>query len=420
MTAGRRAGDRRVVVTGMGVVSGLGTGTAEFARSLRAGRSGIGPLEEFGRAGFAHWNVGEVGRFEAADWFRAEDPREYGRAAQFAVAATRLAVQEAGLDEEELRHRRVLVSVGTTDGGTKEVDQLAERRHRGGEVRPDPDIARRTPAERLSDAVVNELRLEDVESVTVPTACAAGNYAVGQGLDALRDGEADVALCGGTDALSRKTFAGFYRLGAMSPDLCRPFDADRKGMIVAEGAGMLVLEPLGAALARGARILAEVLGYGLSCDAHHPTAPDRDGVVRAVRAAHRDAGVSGADVDYVSAHGTGTKANDIVETAALREVFGADLPPVSALKSMLGHTLGAASALGTIACVLAMTEGFLPPTINHRTQDPECDVDCVPNVAVAARPRVTQNNGMAFGGNNAVVVLGRYDGPGAAGAGEAS
>jgi len=293
-------------------------------------------------------------------------------------------------------------------------------------LHPDPDdmdwLVPTSPQEvmtRLLRGVYDEVS-ESQRRVGSAVAAAKWYAGLGQGLDALRDGEADVALCGGTDALSRKTFAGFYRLGAMSPDVCRPFDADRKGMIVAEGAGMLVLEPLGAALVRGARILAEVLGYGLSCDAHHPTAPDRDGVVRAVRAAHRDAGVSGADVDYVSAHGTGTKANDIVETAALREVFGADLPPVSALKSMLGHTLGAASALGTIACVLAMTEGFLPPTINHRTTDPECDVDCVPNVAVAARPRVTQNNGMAFGGNNAVVVLGRYDGPGAAGAGAGS
>jgi 3-oxoacyl-[acyl-carrier-protein] synthase II len=404
----------------MGMVTGLGTGIADFAGSLRAGRSGIGPLEEFDRAGFAHCNVGEVGPFETGDWFRREDPRKYGRAAQFAVAATRLAVQEACLDEDGLRRRRVLVSVGTTDGGTREIDQLAETRFRTGEVRPDQDVARRTPAERLSDAVVDELALEDVESVTVPTACAAGNYAVGQGLDALRAGEADVALCGGADALSRKTFAGFYRLGAMAPDVCRPFDAERQGMIVAEGAGMLVLEPLEAALARGARIHAEVLGYGLSCDAHHPAAPDRDGVVRAVRAAPPDAGITGAHVGYISAHGTGTKANDVVETAALREVFGQELPPTSAVKSMLGHTLGAASALGAIACVLAMTEGFLPPTIHHRRTDPECAVDCVPNVAVAARPDVTQNNGMGFGGNNAVLILGRYHGPEEMRAGEIS
>ncbi len=420
MTADRGAGDRRVVVTGMGMVTGLGTGTADFAGSLRAGRSGIGPSDAFDRAGFAHFNVGEVGRFEATEWFRREDPQRYGRAARFAVAATRLAVGDAGLGEEELRRHRVLVSVGTTDGGTHEIDQLAEARFRTGEVRPATEIARRTPSERLSDAVVNELALEDVESVTVPTACAAGNYAVGQGLDALRAGEADVALCGGSDSLSRKTFAGFYRLGAMAPDVCRPFDTGRQGMIVAEGSGMLVLEPLDAALARGARIHAEVLGYGLSCDASHPTAPDRDGVARAVRAAHRDAGISSAQVDYISAHGTGTKANDLVETAALREVFGQELPPTSAIKSMLGHTLGAASALGAIACVLAITEGFLPPTIHHEQTDPQCGVDCVPNVAVPAEPDVVQNNGMAFGGNNAVLVLGRYRDPGSTHAGEGS
>lgn len=321
MTAGQRADGRRVVVTGMGAVTSLGTGILDFADSLRAGRSGIGPLTAFDAAGFAHANVGEVGGFEAADWFRRADPQEYGRAAQFTVAATRQAVQDAGLEEDVLRERRVLVSIGTTDGGTRELDRLAELRFTGGQIRPDPKIARLTRAERISDAVVDELALEDVESVTVPVACAAGNYAVGQGLDALRTGEAELALCGGADALTRKTFAGFYRLGAMAPDVCRPFDTDRAGMLVGEGAGMLVLETLDSALARGARIHAEILGYGLSCDASHPVAPDRDGVARAVSAAHRDAGVTGAQIDYICAHGTGTKANDKVEAAALRDVF---------------------------------------------------------------------------------------------------
>lgn len=412
MTAGQRADGRRVVVTGMGAVTSLGTGILDFADSLRAGRSGIGPLTAFDAAGFAHANVGEVGGFEAADWFRRADPQEYGRAAQFTVAATRQAVQDAGLEEDVLRERRVLVSIGTTDGGTRELDRLAELRFTGGQIRPDPKIARLTRAERISDAVVDELALEDVESVTVPVACAAGNYAVGQGLDALRTGEAELALCGGADALTRKTFAGFYRLGAMAPDVCRPFDTDRAGMLVGEGAGMLVLETLDSALARGARIHAEILGYGLSCDASHPVAPDRDGVARAVSAAHRDAGVTGAQIDYICAHGTGTKANDKVEAAALRDVFGPDLPPTAAIKSMLGHSMGAASALGAIACVLAMNHRFLPPTVNHRETDPECAVDCVPNTSVAAEPLITQNNGMAFGGNNAVLVLARYDGPG--------
>ncbi|MCX5375332.1 beta-ketoacyl synthase [Streptomyces sp. NBC_00091] len=396
----------------MGAVTSLGTGVPDFADSLRAGRSGIGPLKAFDPTGFAHGNAGEVGDFEAADWFRRADPQEYGRAAQFTVAATRQATQDAGLGDEELRARRVLVSIGTTDGGTRDLDRLAELRFNTGEITHDPHIARKTGAERLSDAVVDELALEDVESVTVPVACAAGNYAVGQGVDALRSGECEVALCGGADALTRKTFAGFYRLGAMAPDLCRPFDTGRSGMLVGEGAGMFVLETLESALARGARIHAEVLGYGLSCDASHPVAPDRDGVARAVAAAHRDARVTGGQIDYICAHGTGTKANDKVETAALRDVFGPELPPTAGIKSMLGHSMGAASALGAIACVLAMNERFLPPTVNHRETDPECAVDCVPNVSVAAEPRITQNNGMAFGGNNAVLVLGRYDGPG--------
>ncbi|WP_203935344.1 beta-ketoacyl-[acyl-carrier-protein] synthase family protein, partial [Virgisporangium ochraceum] len=251
-----------------------------------------------------------------------------------------------------------------------------------------------------------ELGLSDVEAVTIPTACAAGNYAIGYGFDAVRSGEVDFALCGGADAMCRKTFAGFYRLGTIAPDLVRPFDADRKGILTGEGAGVLVLESLGSALARGARIYAEVLGYGLNCDAYHQVAPNQTSVARCMELALDNAGVKPQEVDLISAHGTGTRANDVTESRAIREVFGDDAPRTVSLKSMLGHTMGAASALAAIGCALAIGQGFIPPTINHRDTDPECDIDCVPNHAVDADLRVVQNNGLAFGGNNAVVILG--------------
>jgi 3-oxoacyl-[acyl-carrier-protein] synthase II len=270
-------------------------------------------------------------------------------------------------------------------------------------------VARRIPAGRLSTAIVRELGLEDVEAVTIPTACAAGNYAVGYGFDALRSGDVDIALCGGADALCRKTFTGFYRLGTIAPEVCQPFDRDRKGILTGEGAGILLMESLDSALARGARIYAEVLGYGLACDALHPVAPDRDSIARTIRIAHRNAGVTPDRIDFVSAHGTGTKANDITEAGAIRQVFGADaMPRTVSIKSMIGHSMGAASAVAAAACAIALTEGFIPPTINHESTDPECGVDCVPNQAVEADLDIVQNNALAFGGNNAVLILGKY------------
>jgi 3-oxoacyl-[acyl-carrier-protein] synthase II len=254
---------------------------------------------------------------------------------------------------------------------------------------------------------VRELALSNVEAVTIPTACAAGNYAIGHGFDAIRTGDVDVALCGGADAVCRKTFTGFYRFGTIAPQVCQPFDRDRKGILTGEGAGVLQLESLRSARQRGARIYAEVLGYGLNCDAHHPVAPDKDNLARCIRLAHRNAGIKPADVDLISAHGTGTPANDVTETGAIRQVFD-EPPPTISIKGMIGHSMGAASALSAAACALAIREGFIPPTINHHTTDPECGLDCVPNKARPAMLNVVQNNALAFGGNNAVLIFGRY------------
>jgi 3-oxoacyl-[acyl-carrier-protein] synthase II len=276
--------------------------------------------------------------------------------------------------------------------------------------RLDPASARRIPAPLLSAAAARELGLTNVEAVTIGTACSAGNYSIGNGLDAIRVGDADIALCGGADAICRKTFTTFYRLGTIAPDRCRPFDSQRRGILTGEGAGVLLLESLDSALDRDARVYAEVLGYGLNCDAHHPVAPDQGSVARCMALALRDAGVKPEEVDLISAHGTGTRANDVTETRAIREVYGQAVPRVISLKSMLGHTMGAASALGAVACSLAITHGFIPPTTNHRETDPDCAIDCVPNSAIDADLRIVQNNGLAFGGNNAVVILGRPEG----------
>jgi 3-oxoacyl-[acyl-carrier-protein] synthase II len=321
-----------------------------------------------------------------------------------------MAVTDSGIDPGELARRRGLVAIGTTDGESRDLDQLVQTQMEQGPEKMDPVAARRVSAGRLSACVARDLGLSDVEAVTLPTACAAGNYAVGYGADAIRSDEAEFALVGGADAVCRKTFAGFYRLGTIAPQRCQPFDANRRGILTGEGAGVMLLESAESARRRGARVYAEILGYGLNCDADHPVAPNRDSVAQCMRLAHRNAGVKPQEIDFISAHGTGTRANDVTEAAAIRAVFGHRPPPTISTKSMIGHTMGAASAISAVACALAITHQFIPPTINHERMDPECDLDCVPNVAREAELRVVQNNALAFGGNNAMLILGHSEG----------
>jgi 3-oxoacyl-[acyl-carrier-protein] synthase II len=391
----------RVAVTGLGVVSSIGTGIAEYTAGLRAGRSGARPISVFDTEGFAHDIGCEVTDFAPERWITRQPVGDLGRAARFSVAAARMAVDDAGLD----LGGRGMVCLGTTDGGGDAGERIAEHVVRGTDV--PAGLPRRVPAASIPVAVARELGLSDVDISTVATACAAGNYALGNAYDAIASGDVDFALCGGADAMCRMTFTGFYRLGAVDPERCRPFDVHRQGILTGEGAGVLVLEPLEKAVARGARIYAEVLGYGLNCDAKHPVAPDQDSVAACMRLALDDAGVTPDQVDLISAHGTGTKANDVTECGAIRDVFGAAPPRTVSVKSMLGHTMGAASALSAIACAVAIREGFVPPTINHTETDPACGIDCVPNTAVEADLRVVQNNALAFGGDNAVVLFGR-------------
>jgi 3-oxoacyl-[acyl-carrier-protein] synthase II len=399
---------RRVVITGLGVISSIGTGAAEFTDGLRQGRSGVRPITAFNIAGFAHTNACEVPDFVPERWISRLKPEDLGRATQLSIASTVLALGDAGLTPERIRGQRTLIAVGTTYGESGEVDRIVAQQVESGTEDVDKHAAAKSASSRLSIDVARELELTEAEAVTIPTACAAGNYAIGYGFDAVASGEADVALCGGVDALLRMTFVTFYRLGTIAPQTCQPFDRNRKGILTGEGGAILVLEDLDSAIARGAHIYAEVLGYGLACDAHHPVAPDQQSVARCIAQAHANAGIISGQVDYISAHGTGTKANDVTEAAAIRQVFAGNPPPTSSLKSMLGHSMGAASALAVAGCALALENGFIPPTINHTETDPEIDIDCVPNVARQAELRIVQNNSLAFAGNDAVLILGRY------------
>lgn len=408
--AGADQDSRRVVVTGIGPVSSIGIGVSEFAAGLMGGRSGASPIESFDVTGFACSNGGEVKAFKPDAEIRRLDTACLGRASQFSVTAAALALRDAGVSPADLRELAGVISVGTTDGESQDLDRLTERCVSDGYGALSASVLRRVPSSWLSASIAHEFGLRDVEAVTLPTACAAGNYAIGYAYDVLRLGEADYALCGGADAMCRKTFAGFYRLGTIAPDTCRPFDADRKGILTGEGAGMMFLEPLDSAQRRGAHIYAEILGYGMTCDARHPVAPDQESIAQCMQRAHANSGVGPDQIDMVSAHGTGTRANDLTEAAAIRDVFGERSLPVVAIKSMIGHTMGAASALGAIGCALALDRGFIPPTINHQRTDPDCALDCVPNQGRPAAVRVAQNNAFAFGGNNAILILRHLDG----------
>ncbi|MCJ1678501.1 beta-ketoacyl-[acyl-carrier-protein] synthase family protein [Streptomyces sp. APSN-46.1] len=397
---------RRIVITGMGPVSNIGTGIEEFSAALRLGKSGVGPIRSFDSTGFLRTVAGEVEDFRPESIVQRVVPEQWGRSSLFAAAAARLAATDAGID---LSGDRTAVIMGTTSGEIVPIVDMAERWHHEGIGLPDPDLASRVPASRLALAAAQELGARG-EVMTLGTACSAGNYALGYAYDLINAGEADAAVAGGADSVARFTHAGFHRLGALAEDCSHPFDRDRDGIITAEGGVALVLETLESARARGARVYAEILGHGMSCDAKHPVAPDADSIARCIRTAHERAGVTPDQIDYICAHGTGTKTNDLVESNAVRAVFGQNPPPMSSIKSMLGHAMGAASGFGAVACALSIHEGFLPPTTNHRNPDPELEgIDPVPNVSREAEVRVAQNNGFAFGGNNAIVLLGRVD-----------
>jgi 3-oxoacyl-[acyl-carrier-protein] synthase II len=398
----------RIVVTGIGVVTSVGAGREEFWESLLAGRCGISPVESFDTAAFGVHRGGEVKGFDAARYLRRLDPSRIGRASQFAAAAARLALADAGIEPDSLDPLRAGVSMGTTSGEPLEVERFDDAYVAKELDRVGPEFIGRYPCHLISANVAEELGFAGV-NMMIPTACAAGNYAVAHAFDTLRAGRADLMLAGGSDAFSRITYTGFARLGAVAPEVCRPFDRNRKGMIPGEGAGVLVLEPLKRAQARGARVYAEVAGYGLSCDAHHMTAahPEGDGAARAMMRALEESGTRPEEVSYVSAHGTGTPTNDRLETIAVKRLFGehAYRVPVSSVKSMLGHTMGAASAIEAAVCALAVHTDRIPPTINLEEPDPECDLDYVPNRAREHRVEVAMNNAYAFGGNNASLVL---------------
>ena len=399
--------DKRVVITGLGPIASTGCGRDGFWQALLEGRDGSSDVSGFSTAGFRVHRACELDDAllpEQVSRAAADGAERPGRATALAIAAARLALDDAGI---EIPPRRAGVVVGTTGGEIQVLEHMNVARFESREQEiPDREFAKH-PCHVISGNLAAAFGMRG-PNLVVPTACAAGNYALSIARAWVRAGVADVVLAGGCDPLSKVAFTGFARLGAIAPDYCRPFDRERRGLLVGEGAGMLVVESLEAARSRGARIYAEVAGAGFSCDAHHMTMPQPEGrgIRLAMGRALEDAGLRPDSIDYVSAHGTGTKANDRIESAAIRGLFGTREPaPLSSIKSMIGHTMGAASALETIACCLAIETGSVPPTIHHETPDPECEVDVVANHARRQRVDVALNNAFAFGGNNSCLVL---------------
>lgn len=401
---------RRVVVTGLGVVSSIGIGKDIFWNNLLAGKSGISEVGSFDTSQYENHRGGEVKDFDPSKFIDKKKISNLGRGSQFAIAASKMAIADAMADLSEMVKYGIGAIIGTTMADAQRIEEMDKTWVELSEKDIDARLIPQYPGSVLSSNVAFELNLKG-PNLAIPTACSAGNYSIGYSFDMIREGRVDYMLAGGADPFSRIAFTGFNRLFAVAPERCQPFDKNRKGMMVGEGAGVVLLELLDRALARKATIYAEVLGYALSCDAHHMTAPSVSGISQVMKKALKNANITISDVDYVSAHGTGTPANDKAECAAIKEVFGDSYKrvPTSSVKSMLGHTMGAASAIEAISCCLAIKEGAVPPTINHETPDPECDIDCVANKSRKHSVDVALNNSLAFGGNDACLVVGRYE-----------
>jgi nodulation protein E len=400
---------RRVVVTGVGVISPIGNNRDEFWRSLSAGCPGIRPLQAVDGRLLRFPNGAEVQGFDPSRYF---DEKEIGlldRFAQFGVVAAREAVKDAGIEwTQELRENSAIIT-GSCVGGQSTEDDGFVGLYRNNVPRVNPFTIPRTMANAAASRISLEMGIVG-PTYTISTACSSANHAIGQAFWMVRNRAAALAIAGGSEAVFSMGFLKAWEaMRVVSPDTCRPFSKDRRGLILGEGGAMLVLEPLEAAHARGAHIYAEIVGFGMSSDAHHITQPSADGAARAIRSAICDAAIQPEQVGYINAHGTGTPANDPTETTAIRKVFGehADRLSVSSTKSMHGHALGAAGAIEAVGTVLAIQRGILPPTANFTQPDPACDLDVIPNTARRAEVDCALSNSFAFGGLNAVIAFRR-------------
>ncbi len=411
---------RRVVVTGIGLVTPIAVGTEETWQGLLAGRSGIGPITHFDHTQFATHFAGEVKDFDVTRWIPSRDAKNIDRFIQYAVAAADLALKDSGLQIAGDFAERVGCYVGAGLGGVSSIEVACST------------LAQKGPRHGISPffvpMIIVNLAPGQISirfgakgpNFSHVSACSTGAHAIGEAARAIQRGDADAMICGGTEAtVSPLGVGGFNSMRALSTrneapqEASRPFDRDRDGFVIAEGAGILIIEELELARKRGARIYAELTGYAANADAHHITAPapQGEGAQRCMRLALKDARLGPGDIGYINAHGTSTKMNDATETLAIKAVFGdaARKVMISSTKSMTGHMLGAAGGVETAICALAVARGAIPPTINYTTPDPECDLDYVPNTAREVRVQHVLTNSYGFGGTNASLILSRFD-----------
>jgi 3-oxoacyl-[acyl-carrier-protein] synthase II len=412
---------KRVVITGMGTINPLGNDVSSFWEGLVAGRSGAGPITAYDASDQAIRIAAEVKDFDPVAHFGRKQVRRSDRFTQLAMFAADQAIADAGLafgDNGSNPHAGIIVGTGIGGVGTL-LDSYDTFRDRG----PRRVSALMVPM-MMPNAAAGELAIRyglHGLAMSLASACATGTNAIGEGAERIRHGTAEIMICGGVESVMHPlTLAALSNMGAVSsrndePERAsRPFDADRDGFLMGEGSGMLILESLEHAQERGARIHAEVLGYGSSCDAFHITAPDEEGAgaVMSMQAALDDADLAPEEIDYINAHGTSTPLNDRTETQAIRQLFGkhAYKLPISSTKSMIGHLMGAAGTVEAIACTKTLETGVLHPTINYETPDPDCDLDYVPNQSRETRPRTVLSNSFGFGGHNATLILRRWEG----------
>lgn len=411
---------RRVVVTGVGLVTPLGTGVDKTWSGILAGQSGIRPIQRFDTSQHKTRIAGEVVDFNPEDWVPKKNIRRLDSFIHYAVAAARMAWEMAGLPlplDDEAAFRSGCIT-GTGIGGMQTMEDTYFTLANKGPDKVSPFFVPKIIGNMAPGEISMEFNLRG-PNLCICTACAAGSHAIGEAMKTIQRGAADTIICGGAEAvITHITVAGFNAARALStrndePERAsRPFEKDRDGFVMAEGAGILVLEALDTALARGANILAEVTGYGLTADAHHMTAPDPEasGFIRCMQMALNDAGLQPEQIQYINAHGTSTDLNDATETKAIKAVFGdhAYRLAVSSTKSMIGHMLGATGGVEAAFCVLALRDQVMPPTINYETPDPECDLDFVPNVKRPASLTHVLSNSFGFGGTNACLIFSRY------------
>jgi 3-oxoacyl-[acyl-carrier-protein] synthase II len=410
----------RIVVTGVGALTPLGNSAEEFWTALTEGRSGIAPISKFDASGFPTTIAGEIRNFDPLRYVDKKEARRLDPYLQYAIASAVMAVEDAGFDPARVDSTRFGVVIGSGIGGITTLLEGEDIRKTKGPDRVSPFVIPMLIINMASGLVSMRFNAKGPNS-SVVTACATGNHAIGDAFRILQRGDADIMIAGGAEAIIVPlTIAGFCAMKAMSTrndepqKASRPFDANRDGFVCGEGAGLIVLESLAHALRRDARIYGEIVGYGMTADAHHMTAPDPegDGAVRAMAGALKDAGIATTEVGYINAHGTSTPYNDKFETLAIKRLFGdhARKLAVSSTKSMTGHLLGAAGGVEAVATVLALHHGVLPPTINYETPDPDCDLDYVPNTARKQDVDVALSNAFGFGGTNATLAFRKYRG----------